>query len=132
MKRVIHGLLAVLLTMTPLVQAVEDEGNLEALRRQAVAGDTAAQYEMGVLYEFGFHLADNLAHALAWYTVAADNGNERAARRRDLLDGQLSPAQREQARRLRGELGAAPKTADTPPAATPAAPAHPEKPAVTP
>lgn len=122
-------LLAALLVLAPLALAVEDEGNLESLRKEATAGNVAAQYEMGVLYEFGFHMPDNLAHAHAWYTVAADNGDERAARRRDVVQGQMSPAQLEEARRLRAELGTPRAPAPAAPAPAPSEPAPADQPA---
>jgi TPR repeat protein len=103
-----------LLSMAPLVQAVEDESHLESLRKQAAAGSVPAQYEMGVLYEFGFHMKDNLPHALAWYMVAAEGGDQRAAQRRDLLQNQMNPADLELAHRLKSELGATKPATDVP------------------
>jgi TPR repeat protein len=127
MKLTRTWLWVVLVSMAPLAQAVEDEGNLESLRKQAATGSVAAQYEMGVLYEFGFHMKDNLAHAHAWYSAAAEGGDERAAKRRDVVQGQMSPAQLDEARRLQGELGAKKPAAEAPAPATPAAdnPANP-------
>jgi TPR repeat protein len=123
-------LLATLFVIAPLAQAVEDEGNLESLRKQAEAGSAAAQFEMGVLYEFGYQMQDNLAYALAWYMVAADNGDERAVTRRDLLQGQMKPADVEQARRLKGELGTRKPAAEAPaPAPATSEPAPADKPA---
>lgn len=101
-----------------------DEPALEALRAAAAQGDVAAQYEMGVLYEFGFNMPDNLPSALAWYMAAADQGDGRAIKRRDLLQGQLSAAQVEDARRRRAEFAAvapARRAAPAEPAAPPAA-----------
>jgi TPR repeat protein len=121
-------LLAALLAIAPLAQAVEDEGSLESLRKEAAAGNVAAQYEMGVLYEFGYQMPDNLPHALAWYMVAAENGDERAAQRRDLVQGQMSPAQMEEARRLRAELGTARAPVTEAPAPAPSEPAPADKP----
>jgi TPR repeat protein len=124
-------LVAIGLLMTGPARAV-DESNLEALRAEAARGDAASQYEMGVLYEFGFNLPDNLPPALAWYMAAAEQGNERAIKRRDLLQGQLSSAQIDEARRLRAELAAAPPRPASPPAAEPAAPEAPTAPAPEP
>lgn len=77
---------------------------VDEIRHDAMQGDTAAQYEMGILYEFGFHLADHETEALAWYGVAAERGSEPAARRRDLLSARLSAAQRAKADERRHEL----------------------------
>ena len=109
-------LLAAALAM-PAAHAAEANDNLEALKRAATAGDTAAQYEMGVLYEFGFNMPDSLVPAFAWYSAAAEGGDERAAKRRDLLRAQLSPSQAEEAARLKAELLAKPAAA--PPAEAP-------------
>ena len=76
------------------------------IRRDALKGDTASQYEMGILYEFGFHLAEHETEALAWYSVAAERGNEPAARRRDLLGARLSTTQRDRAAQRRREITA--------------------------
>jgi hypothetical protein len=57
--------------------------------------------------------------------AAADQGDGRAIKRRDLLQGQLSAAQVEDARRRRAEIAAA---APAPRAAPPAAPAEPAAP----
>jgi TPR repeat protein len=120
--------LAALLSVAPITLAVEDGGDLEALRRQALGGSVAAQYEMGVLYEYGFHMKDNLPHALAWYMTAADSGDERAVQRRDLLQGRMNAADVEQARRLKGELDIRKPAAEAPaPAASEAVPS--DKPA---
>jgi localization factor PodJL len=101
-----------------------DEPALEALRAAAARGDAAAQYEMGVLYEFGFNLPDNLPAALAWYMAAADQGNAQALKRRDLVQGQLPAAAVEEAQRLRAEIASAAPTrpvAPVPAAAEPPA-----------
>lgn len=110
-----------LLLVAPVRAA--DEAALEALRSAAAGGDVDAQYEMGVLYEFGFNLPDNLPWALAWYMAAAEQGDARAIKRRDLLQSQLSAAQVEDARRRRAELAAPARPATPPPAESSAVPA---------
>ena len=92
------------------------------IRRDALKGDTASQYEMGILYEFGFHLAEHETEALAWYSVAADRGSEPAARRRDLLNARLSTAQREKAEQRRHEIMTGMPAAVAPSAAAPVEP----------
>lgn len=104
------------------VRAV-DETALQALRSAAAQGNVDAQYEMGVLYEFGFNMPDNLPSALAWYMAAADQGDARAIKRRDLLQGQLSAAEVEDARRRRAEFAAIAPARRTTPPGVPAAPA---------
>jgi len=94
----------------------------------AQRGDADAQFEMGILYEYGFNMADNEVAALAWYMVAA-NANPKAAKRRDNLLGRLSKEKIDAAEKLS-------KTLVTMPAPAPAAPAEPaqmpEAPAVQP
>lgn len=70
---------------------------LDSLRSAAERGEVEAQYELGVLYEFGFHLPDHRSTALGWYTRAAEQGHAAASKRRDLLKAQLSAAEIEKA-----------------------------------
>ena len=101
MMRVTH--LVVVLALGLLVP-LTSSASADDIRRDALKGDTASQYEMGILYEFGFHLAEHETEALTWYSVAADRGSEPAARRRDLLNARLSTAQRDTAEQRRREL----------------------------
>ncbi|MFL6713954.1 MAG: hypothetical protein ACJ8LN_13680 [Sulfurifustis sp.] len=71
--------------------------DLDALRQSAERGDADAQYEFGILYEFGFHFPDNKTSAYVWYSRAAEQGHPAAARRRDGLKDQLSSAEWERA-----------------------------------
>ena len=111
--------LTALLLMGLLLPLASHAGPDE-IRNDALKGDRAAQYEMGILYEFGFHLADHETEALAWYTVAAERGSGPAARRRDLLSARLSTAQRAMAEVRRREIITGMPAA---PAVEPAAPA---------
>ncbi len=80
-----------------LLLPVTGYAGLEDIRHDAEKGRTTAQYELGILYEFGFKLPDNETEALAWYSIAAERGNAPAAQRRDLLKARLSAQQVEQA-----------------------------------
>ncbi len=66
--------------------------------RAARSGDPEAQLEMGILYEFGFHLQDSEIPALAWYMLAAKQGNQKAIKRRDLLMARMSESDIERAK----------------------------------
>lgn len=68
---------------------------LEAARR----GDTAAQLEIAILYEYGFNMPDNEVYALAWYILAAD-GSAKAAKHRDRLLDKLPDAKVAEARKM--------------------------------
>ncbi len=130
MKRHLLAALLLFLASSPLL-AVEDSEQLKALKRAAESGDVSAQYEIGVLYEFGYRMKTHLIPALAWYMVAADNGDARAIKRRDALMTQLTSEQVEEAKRLRAGFGAAKpavaKPAEDKPADEPPKPAM-EKP----
>jgi len=87
-----------------LAGAAQADARLDALRQTAQAGDAVARYELGVLYEFGRGGHDRLVTALAWYRLAAEQGNAAAAARRDALQAHLSAAEVEAATRLADEL----------------------------
>lgn len=76
----------------------------EDVLRAAQAGDTEAQVEMGILYEYGYHMKDNRISALAWYMKAAKRGNARATMYRDRLMKKLTPAEVDRARDLAASL----------------------------
>lgn len=134
MKRHLFAALLLFLASSPLL-AAEDSEQLKSLKRAAEAGDVGAQYEIGVLYEFGYRMKTHLIPALAWYMVAADNGDARAIKRRDALMSQLKPDQVEEAKRIRAGIGAAKPAPSMPtedkPADEPAKPAE-DKPVVEP
>lgn len=99
MNRVLAALVLALL-LSPGAHAVEEDPALASLRLAAERGDVEAQYELAILYEFGFHLPDHRVAALAWYTRAAEHGNAAAAKRRDRLKGELGAAEIGRATRL--------------------------------
>jgi len=90
-------LLIALLGTAPLAWPQEESPSLTELRAAASRGQPEAQYELGILYEFGYNFPDNLVSAYAWYSRAADQGNAAATQRRDLLKQQLSATDLERA-----------------------------------
>jgi len=113
--------MALLLPLTTNA-AAPDAQSLEALRAQAERGNVNAQLDMGILYEYGFNFPDNKAPALAWYTLAAQQGSELAAKRRDTIKGKMLPAEIAEADRLTQTLAAkASSSAPAAPTPTPAA-----------
>ena len=66
---------------------------LEAAQR----GDQEAQLDMGILYEFGFFMPGHTIPALAWYMRSAEQGNQKAIKRRDLLISRMSQGEIDQA-----------------------------------
>lgn len=93
--------------------------------QQAQAGDPAAQREMGILYEYGFNMQGNKIEALAWYLLAASNGDAMAAAHRDRLNAELDARSVEMARKRAEEIGKSVKKTlkPSPPPAAPPAPA---------
>ncbi len=96
---------------------------LDEIRAGADKGDAEAQVELGVLYEFGFGMPNNEVVALAWYLLAAEQGNARATTRRDLLMNRMAQKDVEAARRLSARLL---KKTEKPEARPPPAPAEPQ------
>lgn len=50
-------------------------GRLEELSKRALAGDTRAQLEVGLAYEFGNGVGKDMDKAMHWYRSAADRGD---------------------------------------------------------
>ena len=91
--------------------------SLEQMRQSSEEGSPGAQLEMGILYEFGYHMPKNNVTALAWYLRAAEQGNALAATRRDQLKAHMKPEEIEAAQKLASEMAAKkPQTAKNPPA----------------
>lgn len=97
MKRAI-AMVVLGLCLSGIVYAADPVAPEDVLR-DARGGDAEAQVEMGILYEYGFRMKDNRVVALAWYHLAADQGNARAAKYRDRLQSKLSASQVEKARK---------------------------------
>ena len=68
-------------------------------RLAAAQGYRDAQADLGRMYELGKGVAADPAQAYLWYARAADQGDELAARNRDRMRRQLSPAQIAEAER---------------------------------
>jgi len=123
----------ILCLMAPVTAGAQDLASLEQMRQAAEQGNADAQLEMGILYEFGYNMPKNDVNALAWYMHAADQGNELAVKRRDLLKSHMSPEEIDAAQKLYSELVAgktqkpeAPPAVETKPQTTDAAqPAEP-------
>lgn len=119
----------------PVSEPMQDFKGPVELLNAAKRGDTAAQLEVAILYEYGFNMRDNEVYALAWYLIAADSSTK-AATHRDKLLKKLSPAQVDRARSISKTLAASIKPAPAPeqvPAPSETPPAMPgEAPAETP
>ena len=125
MKRIVLWCLLALAPILVLAAPGEDPASLEQLRKAAEGGDAEAMLELGILYEFGYRMADNKAPALAWYRLAAESGSAKAGPRQDALRGKMAGKELEEANKLYAEYSAAvrkpapPKAAEQPAAAVP-------------
>jgi LysM repeat protein len=120
------GLLA-----APALRAEMPEGELNALRERAEAGDPIAQHNLGLKYADAKDKYFNLVESYAWLKAAAERGA--AGNALAVVEGQLTPAQRnEAAARLaviaqtlttKGDVGPAAGVSESPvaPTADPAA-----------
>jgi hypothetical protein len=122
MKRLIVAILFGLLAVAPAF-AADATTSPDAVRQAAEAGDANAQLNLGILYEYGFHMKGNKVEALAWYIAAADQGLPKAVQYRDKLMKELTSAQVEQAREKAKTIPRAPKS--TAPSEAPPPPAAP-------
>lgn len=117
MTRHIFMVSLLLLTASALAQTPP---SLEQLRVAAVQGDVEAQYELGILYEFGFQYPDHRMNAFVWYSRAAEHGHPEAVKRLEALKPQLKPTDIERAQK---ELASAPKADASVPSAAAQSPA---------
>ena len=70
-----RSLLICLLLFTCSVHAA---GELEALIKDAERGDAEAQYDLGVMYDYGIRVPEDDAKAVHWYRKAAERGDAEA------------------------------------------------------
>jgi uncharacterized protein len=119
MKNPMHMILAF---VAMLGLAAPAHADLDRIKKSAEQGDVNAQLELGILYHYGFNYQDNEAHALAWYTIAANQGNAKAASLRDTLRAKMTQKEIDAAQTIIGEYKpkSAPVTAPVAPAPAPA------------
>ncbi|MHB8622432.1 MAG: hypothetical protein ACYC9J_05155 [Sulfuricaulis sp.] len=89
MKRVLAFL--ILSLMAPALAGAQDLASLSETHNAATQGNSEAQVNLGILYEFGYHMPKNDVNALAWYMRSAAQGNALAVTRRDLLKSRMKP-----------------------------------------
>ena len=53
----------------------QDADRITEIRRQAEQGDAVAQYNLGLMYDFGDGVPENDAEAVNWYRLAAEQGH---------------------------------------------------------
>jgi TPR repeat protein len=64
--------------------------DLDDIRHAAEAGDSKAQLELGVLFQYGFNYKDNEIPALTWYMISANQGSAKAVQLRDALKAKMT------------------------------------------
>src|SRR6266404_7713934 len=72
-------------------------------RRAADQGNTAAQLNLGIMYDNGWGVAQNYVIAHMWFSLAAAMGDRDAARSQDVAAAKMTPAQLAEAQRLARE-----------------------------
>jgi|GEM_PF-2737151 len=114
------GLVAILLTA--FLWSATAQADLDDIRRAAEAGDTAAQLELGVLFQYGFNYKDNEIPALTWYMLSANQGNAKAVKLRDALKAKMAEKEVQEAIEQAAQYKPVgkPEPAPAAPAATPA------------
>ena len=65
---------------------------LREWRPLAEQGVAIAQFNLGVMYQFGDGVLQSNVIAHMWYSIASDNGHPRSGERRDGLAGQMTSA----------------------------------------
>jgi TPR repeat protein len=72
-------------------------------RKAADQGHVLAQYDLGTMYAKGEGVPQDYVSAHMWYILAAAQGLTDAAKERDMVGAQMTPAQIEEAQRLASE-----------------------------
>ena len=110
--------------LTAVLWSGAAHADLDDIRHAAEAGDTKAQLELGILFQYGFNYKDNEIPALTWYMISANQGSAKAVQLRDALKAKMTEKEVQEAMEQVAQF----KPASKPPAApAPAAPV-PEKP----
>jgi TPR repeat protein len=93
----------------PRVDTTEEEtddeaGDVASLQSAAEQGDADARVRLAKLYETGNSVPQDYVKAHAWYNLAAAQGREDAARKREQIAGKMTREDISEAQRLASEL----------------------------
>jgi TPR repeat protein len=81
-----------------------DRGDFETALRVwhplADQGDARAQYNLGVIYEYGEGVPENDVQAYKWMNLAAAQGNETAKKNKGIVEKEMTREQIAEAQRL--------------------------------
>lgn len=97
-------LLATIISLLVIPVMAADWQGPDDVLQAAAKGNPEAQLEMGILYQFGFHMPGNRVPALAWYLIAGEQGHQSAAQRGAALEKEMLPTEVEEARQLSQDL----------------------------
>jgi len=110
--------------LAALLWSVAAHADLDDIRRAAEAGNTEAQLELGVLFQYGFNYKDNEIPALTWYMLSANQGNAKAVKLRNALKAKMTEKEVQEAMEQAAQYKPSGKPAAAPaPAAPVTAPA---------
>ena len=76
---------------------------LRLIRPLAEQGDASAQYNLGVFYDNGLGVPQDLVRAYMWFTLSAAQGKDGAAVFRDLIARRMTPTQITEAQKFARE-----------------------------
>jgi len=118
-----HAIVAIILVLSSAVPVMA--GPLEnadaAIKRRDYAsalriicplaeqGDASAQYSLGVFYDNGLSVPQDLVRAYMWFTLSAKQGKDGAAIFRDLIARRMTSAQIAEAQKLARDWKAKPE-----------------------
>lgn len=113
--------------LTAVLWSGAAHADLDDIRHAAEAGDTKAQLELGILFQYGFNYKDNEIPALTWYMISANQGSAKAVQLRDALKAKMTEKEVQEAMEQVAQYKPTgkPSAAPTPPAAAPSVPEKP-------
>lgn len=114
--------------LTAFLWSGSAHADLDDIRRAAEAGDTKAQLELGILFQYGFNYKDNEIPALTWYMISANQGSTRAVKLRDALKAKMTEKDVQEALEQVAQYKPSGKPVATPAPAAPATTPAPEAP----
>lgn len=94
------------LTLFGATSQASAELDIDEIMNAAQQGDTEAQQDLGLMYAKGQGVKKNDIKAYVWSSLAAAQGEESAAKHRDVLAERFTPDQLRQAQTLAAELQA--------------------------
>ena len=78
--------------------------DIDEIRKAARQGDADAQYQLGIMYNKGEDVSQDVVTAYAWFSLAADQGNAGAERNRDVTAKEFTAEQCKKAQAIVDEL----------------------------